>query len=572
MPRFAEWLDQDVTSVTARSLPTLGVRLAICAATALIFALAVDLKSGLLWGLAVASAEAAVFICSSPQRAERKISHAQRLAYVAAVTWMNLVWWSLAILLWRQEHPALQMAALCVVCAFLVHAQAFTARSKTLLLIIGGGTSLVLLLMCGVLNDYPLGERAALCAAALILIIYTAKAAQTNGQQGRALELAKSQAEAASQAKSEFLALMSHELRTPLNGMLGLSQALKLEPLEPGEREQVELLEESGRTLLALLNDVLDMAKIEAGKLDIAPSPEDLSRLAERVVRINQAQARERGTEITLEVDPAVPRALLFDPLRVRQCLGNLVSNAVKFTPAGQIRVRVSCEAGDQPDRMLAKITVADTGVGMSPSVLARIFTPFEQADPTIARRTGGTGLGLNITRRLAQMMGGSVSVRSTEGKGSTFTLTFACGLPSAGAAETGGLLGGERPLRLLVVDDYAVNRKVIAMMLAPLGCEIIEADNGQSALDRLAECPVDVALLDFNMPVMGGLETTRRLRADPRWRKLPVVCLTAGMMDDERAAAAQAGMDAFLDKPIEMSTLVSTIARFPRSAPRSLT
>lgn len=565
MPRFAEWLDQDVTTVTARSLPTLGVRLAICTATALLYALVIDLHGGLLWALAAASAEAAVFICSSPQRAARKISHAQRLAYVAAVIWMNVVWWSLAIMLWRQEHPALRMAALCVICALLVHAQAFTARSKTLLLIVGGGAATILLLLCGVLNDFPPTERLALCAAALILITYTAKAAQTNGQQGRALELAKSQAEAASQAKSEFLALMSHELRTPLNGMLGLSQALKLEPLEPGEREQVELLEESGRTLLALLNDVLDMAKIEAGKLDLAPTPEDLGRLAERVVRINQAQAREKGTEITLEIDPAVPRTLMFDPLRVRQCLGNLVSNAVKFTPAGQIRVRVGCEAGTEPDRMLAKITVSDTGVGMSPAVLARLFKPFEQADPTIAQRTGGTGLGLNITRRLAQMMGGSVAVRSTEGKGSTFTLTFACGLPTAEATETGGLLGGERPLRLLVVDDYAVNRKVIAMMLAPLGCEIVEADNGQRALDVLAEREVDLALLDFNMPVMGGLETTRRLRADPRWRKLPVVCLTAGMMDDERTAAVQAGMDAFLDKPIEMSTLVSTITRLGR-------
>jgi signal transduction histidine kinase len=565
VPRFAEWLDQDVTTVTARSLPTLGVRLAICAATALVYALTVDLHGGLLWGLAVASAEAAVFICSSPQRAERGVSHAQRLAYVAAVAWMNVVWWSLAIMLWRQERPALQMAALCVVCAFLVHAQAFTARSRTLLLIIGGGTSIVLLLLCAALNDFPPSERLALCAAALILIVYTAKAAQTNGQQGRALELAKSQAEAVSQAKSEFLALMSHELRTPLNGMLGLSQALKLEPLEPGEREQVELLEESGRTLLALLNDVLDMAKIEAGKLDIAPAPEDLSRLAERVVRVNQAQAREKGTEITLEIDPAVPRTLMFDPLRVRQCLGNLVSNAVKFTPAGQIRVRVSCEAGTQPDRMLAKISVADTGVGMSPAVLARIFTPFEQADPTIARRTGGTGLGLNITRRLAQMMGGSVSVRSIEGQGSTFTLTFACALPAAGASEAGSLLGGDRPLRLLVVDDYAVNRKVIAVMLAPLGCEILEADNGRRALDLLEEREIDVVLLDFNMPVMGGLETTRQLRADPRWRRLPIICLTAGMMDDEREAATAAGMDAFIEKPIELSTLVSTLARVTR-------
>ncbi|WP_297511192.1 ATP-binding protein [uncultured Caulobacter sp.] len=551
-----------MTSVTARSLPTLGVRLAICAATALVYALAVDMRGGLLWGLAVATAEAGVWVCSRPQRDERPVGAAQRMAYVAAVTWMNVVWWSLAIMLWRRETPALRLAAFCVVSSFLVHAQAFTARSKTLLLIIGGGSSTLLLLLCGVFNDFPLSQRVALCASAIILITYTAKAAQTNGQQGRALERAKSEAEAASQAKSEFLALMSHELRTPLNGMLGLSQALKLGRLAAEQRDQVELLEESGRTLMGLLNDVLDFAKIEAGKLEIAPIAGDLRQLVDRVVRINEPQAREKGTTITLRVDDSVPAELVFDPLRVRQCLANLISNAVKFTPFGQILVRVACEPAEA-DRLRIKVSVADTGIGIRPDVLERLFTPFVQADAATARRTGGTGLGLNITRRLAQMMGGAVTARSEVGKGSTFVLTFLCDLPVAKLAEAEPV----SPLRLLVVDDYPINRKVIERMLTPLGYEVAEAGDGEGAIEALGQGDFDMMLIDFNMPRMSGLEATRRIRAERRWDKMPIICLTAGVMDDERSEALSAGMDAFIEKPIEMATLVSTIGRLNRRA-----
>ncbi len=555
-----------MTSVTARSLPTLGVRLLISAACAGLFAWKVDLAQGLAWGAAVASAEAAVWFSSAPQRADRETTLAQRLAYVAAIVWMNLVWWLLVVRLWTLHHEAMRLAALCLLSALLVHAQAFTARSKTLLLIVGGGAGLLLLALCAVFNDYSVTQRLVLTVAAVMLTGYTAKAAATNARNGRALEAAKVQAETASQAKSEFLALMSHELRTPLNGMLGLAQALKLEPLEPGEREQVELLEESGRTLLALLNDVLDLAKIEAGKLEIAPIVGDLAQLADRVVRLNTPLARDKGSEISLTVDPAMPAALVFDPLRVRQCLANLISNAVKFTPGGQIQVRVSCAPADAAGQVIAKVAVADTGIGMAPGTLDKLFTPFVQADAATARRTGGTGLGLNITRRLAQMMGGAVTARSVEGQGSTFTLTFQAALPDAASANAAKRAEGP-PLRLLVVDDYPVNRKVIGMMLAPLGCEIVEADNGQHAIEALDARDFDMMLIDFNMPVMGGLEATRRIRAEPRWEGLPIICLTAGVMDDERTAALSAGMDAFIEKPIEMTALVSAIGRLDRRA-----
>jgi signal transduction histidine kinase/ActR/RegA family two-component response regulator len=561
----SKWLGEGVTAVTARSLPTLGLRLIISATCAALFTWKIDVASGLAWGLAVASAEAGVWITSDPQRSARSSTLVQRLAYVAAVTWMNLVWWALVLRLWTLDTEAMRLAALCLMSALLVHAQAFTARSTLLLAIIGGGAASLLLSLCAVFNDFPPGQRVVLTAAALMLIAYTSKAAATNALQGRALEAAKVQAEAASQAKSEFLTLMSHELRTPLAGMLGLAQALKLEPLEPGEREQVELLEDQGRALLGLLNDVLDLAKIEAGKLEIAPIPGDLAQLADRVVRLNAPLAREKGTDIVLTLDEALPSTLAFDPLRVRQCLANLISNAVKFTHAGQIQVRVSCGPVEN-GRAMAKVVVADTGVGMSPAVLDKLFAPFAQADASVARRSGGTGLGLNITRRLAQMMDGSVSARSVEGQGSTFTLTFACDLAAAETTASGGEADDrDAPLRLLVVDDYPINRQVIGMMLKPLGCEVAEAGDGQAALDALRARDFDMVLIDFNMPVMGGLEATRRIRAEESWKQLPIICLTAGVTDRERDDALEAGMDAFVEKPVELAALVSTIGRFDR-------
>ncbi len=565
MPDWSKWLGEGVTAVTARSLPTLGLRLVISATCAALFTWKIDLVSGLVWGLAVASAEAAVWTASDPQRKARATTLGQRVAYVAAVSWMNLVWWALVLRLWTLDTEAMRLAALCLMSALLVHAQAFTARSTLLLVIIGGGAATLLLSLCAVFNDFPPGQRVVLTAAALMLIAYTSKAAMTNAVQGRALETAKVQAETASQAKSEFLTLMSHELRTPLAGMLGLAQALKLEPLEPGEREQVELLEDQGRALLGLLNDVLDLAKIEAGKLEIAPIPGDLGQLADRVVRLNAPLAREKGSDIVLTIDEALPASLVFDPLRVRQCLANLISNAVKFTPAGQIQVRVSC-APAANGRVMAKVVVADTGVGMNPAVLDKLFAPFTQADASVARRSGGTGLGLNITRRLAQMMDGAVTARSVEGQGSTFTLTFACAPPATEAllpAVDGE--GQNPPLRLLVVDDYPINRKVIGMMLTPLGCKVAEAGDGQAALDALRADEFDMVLIDFNMPVMGGLEATRRIRAEAGWKQLPIICLTAGVTDRERDDALQAGMDAFVEKPVELAALVSTIGRFDR-------
>ncbi|WP_243692082.1 response regulator [Caulobacter sp. BK020] len=386
----------------------------------------------------------------------------------------------------------------------------------------------------------------------------------------RQLREARARAEAASEAKSTFLATMSHELRTPLNGMLGLAQALKLEPLEPGEREQVELLEDSGRNLLTLLNDVLDLSKIEAGKLDIAPIPGDLVHTCTRAARLHGALAADKGLAISFAAEGDTPASLSFDPVRVRQCVSNLLSNAVKFTAQGEVAMTLRCEPLADGD-VLATIRVADSGVGMSAETLSRLFGAYVQADAATAREFGGTGLGLNITRRLAEMMGGGVTVESQEGVGSTFTLSFRCGAvaveaPQAEAEEDAPAPFDLQGRKVLLVDDHPVNRKVVGVMLAPFGCVVVEAEHGQAALDRLETEAFDVVLMDVNMPVMDGLEATRRIRARSEWAALPVIALTADVMDDQIRACREAGMDDFVVKPVDMAALVSAVTRAGRT------
>nr|WP_232793122.1 response regulator [Caulobacter hibisci] len=386
------------------------------------------------------------------------------------------------------------------------------------------------------------------------------------------LKDARGRAEAASEAKSSFLAVMSHELRTPLNGMLGMAQALRGESLGAGQREQVDLLIDSGETLLVLLNDILDLSKIEAGKLEIAPTVGDLVQTVGRLVNGFQPTAREKGLTLNFNVVGDPPPCLMFDVVRVRQCVANLVSNALKFTSEGRVEVTLSCALEPASGRQSVRLTVSDTGIGMGPATLNKLFGAFTQADASTTRNYGGSGLGLNITRRLAELMGGSVTVRSREGEGSLFTLRFmadaaaACDLAEAPEAEPAALeldalasLGGRR---VLVVDDHPVNRRVIRLFLEPFGCELVEVENGQEALDAVAAEAFDIVLMDVNMPVMDGLEATRRLRADPRWVRLPIVALTADVMTTQIRTCLEAGMDAHVAKPIDMRNLLSVLAQ----------
>ncbi|CAN5357875.1 response regulator [soil metagenome] len=387
------------------------------------------------------------------------------------------------------------------------------------------------------------------------------------------LKEARGRAESANEAKSSFLAVMSHELRTPLNGMLGMAQALRTESLNARQREQVELMIDSGDTLLVLLNDILDLSKIEAGKLEIAPTAGELVAICARLVGGYQPTAREKDVELTFTVAGDAPPMLLFDAVRVRQCLANLLSNALKFTASGRVDVTLALAPDVSTGRTAVTLTVADTGIGMSAATLSKLFGAFTQADASTTRTFGGTGLGLNITRRLAQLMDGEILVDSREGQGSTFTLTFLVDVAATAAADTSAPAFGAAnedeevlsPLhgrRVLVVDDHPVNRRVIKLFLAPFDCDLVEVENGREALDALETEPFDLVLMDVNMPVMDGLEATRRLRRDPRWKDLPVIALTADVMRTQIDTCLEAGMDAHIAKPIDLRDLLTVMVQ----------
>jgi signal transduction histidine kinase/ActR/RegA family two-component response regulator len=386
------------------------------------------------------------------------------------------------------------------------------------------------------------------------------------------LKDARGRAEAANEAKSAFLAVMSHELRTPLNGMLGMAQALRSEGLDDRQLEQVELMIDSGDTLLVLLNDILDLSKIEAGKLEISPTAGDLVGVCVRLVGGYQPTAREKGVALSFTLDGEPPPLLQFDAVRVRQCLANLLSNALKFTVAGRVDVSLAWSPDPESGRLGVRLTVADTGIGMSPATVSKLFGAFTQADASTTRTFGGTGLGLNITRRLAHLMDGDILVDSRMGEGSTFTLSFLVDASTAAPAEAGvsgfGAANEEDSLsplhgrRVLVVDDHPVNRRVIKLFLAPFDCDLVEVENGREALEALEAEPFDLVLMDVNMPVMDGLEATRRLRRDPRWTTLPVIALTADVMRTQIDTCLQAGMDAHIAKPIDLRDMLSVLVQ----------
>jgi PAS domain S-box-containing protein len=396
------------------------------------------------------------------------------------------------------------------------------------------------------------------------------------------LRTAKDAAELSNRSKSEFLANMSHEIRTPLNGVLGMAQSLQNDQLPSAQREKVEIILGSGKTLMAVLNDVLDLSKIEAGKLEIAFADLDFVQAVERVRRLFSPQAEEKKLEIAFNCPADFPRWLHSDPVRIGQCVSNLVSNAIKFTESGTVTISLSAEARE--DGYLISVDVADTGIGMSSEVAEKLFSAFTQADSSTSRRFGGTGLGLAIARQLARLMGGEVTVSSEEGKGSVFTFSFRAEAAlsredSQDAAEPGVMpawpgAGDDKPLRhgrILLTDDNLVNRQVIKLLLAPLGVTITEATNGREALEKLAAQPFDLVLLDVHMPVMDGREAIAAIRASTQsWRAIPVIALTADAMRGDREKYLALGMNDYLSKPVDQRELHAKMFAFLPSRERA--
>lgn len=414
-----------------------------------------------------------------------------------------------------------------------------------------------------------LQKQQILLLLALSLVCAAIFAIASHRINSKKLSVAMRAAEAANRAKSEFIASMSHEIRTPLNGVLGMAQSLAGDDLTDCQRARVLALLDSGKSLLAIVNDVLDFSKIEADKMELAPIDDDLRLLVGRTVELFGSLAAEKGYKIVYNYDADAPVRLRFDPVRVRQCVSNLISNAVKFTEDGEINVDVTTH--EEGDRIAVMIRVADTGVGMSKETASNLFKPYSQGDASVTRKYGGTGLGLAIVRRLVKLMDGDISVESEVGVGTTMTLTFladAAKEAPQSAAPTNidtdaptdrAALAGKT---VLVVDDVAINRQVARLFLRPFGATVVETASGAAAIDYVSSSKVDLVLLDIQMPDMDGYETARRIRAltSPAC-DIPIVAMTAAVMDNDRERCFAAGMDAFAMKPLDIRSLASAIA-----------